>query len=264
MKIHPIAFASLLFAGLAAPASAAVLINEVFANAPGTDNGAEYFEIRSTTGATALTGLTFLVIEGGAASAGVVDVALSLGSFSTGTNGLFLWRDSVTTLSPAPNAATTVNVADFAPDLENGSQTYLLVSGFTGAQGDDLDTDGNGILDITPWTSVIDAIGVTENPGDIVYGASLGFLDFGDLIFTPDVVFRTANVGWVGADGLGTNPGPYTVDPANVTESNYDASTPYQLTPGNDNGSIALLPEPTSTVLALLGVAGLALRRRRN
>ncbi|MDZ4755550.1 MAG: hypothetical protein SGJ11_13770 [Phycisphaerae bacterium] len=34
--------------------------------------------------------------------------------------------------------------------------THLLVSGFTGANGQDLDTDDDVVLDLTPWTAVID------------------------------------------------------------------------------------------------------------
>ena len=41
------------------------------------------------------------------------------------------------------------------PSLNNGTKTLLLVTGSTGvAVGLDLDTNDDGILDVTPWTSV--------------------------------------------------------------------------------------------------------------
>ena len=77
-------------------------INELFADAPGGDNGQEFFEIRNVSGgAAAMTNLWLLVVEGDGAAAGTVDQAFNLGGFSTGTNGLFLWRDAATVLNPA-------------------------------------------------------------------------------------------------------------------------------------------------------------------
>ena len=106
-------------------------IRAVFYNPTGADNGKEYFEILHTP-STALTGLTLLVIEGDGTGAGILDKAISLAPYSTGTNGLLLWRDASTVLTPAPSAATTVVVSDFVPDIENGTNTYLLVTGFSG------------------------------------------------------------------------------------------------------------------------------------
>src|SRR3990172_4716846 len=130
--------AVLLTAGCLGTSHASMLLNEVFVNPSGTDNGFEFIERRSSTGgAEAMTGLTLLVIEGEGTAAGTVDQALSLGAFSTGTNGLFLWRDAAAVLVPAPEPATTIHVADFLPDLENGTQVYLLVSGSTALLGTD-------------------------------------------------------------------------------------------------------------------------------
>src|SRR5690606_26020854 len=44
--------------------------------------------------------------------------------------------------------------------------THLLVSNFSGADGDDLDTDDDGVLDVTPWDEVVDlmALILQENP----------------------------------------------------------------------------------------------------
>jgi hypothetical protein len=248
----------------------ALILNEIFVNIPtsaGGDNGGEFFEIRSTTGGVeSLSGLTFLVIEGdGPTASGVIDVAISLSGFTTGPNGLFLWRDSapVIDISTAdgvqgPEAGTTLNVADFNPDLENGTNTYLIVSGFTGAVGNDLDTNGDGTIDIAlPWTSVIDAVGVLETDAgtNLVYGSQLGFFDFALLSFTPDAVFRDSAGIWQAGDIVGNSlTGPFGFD---GVQNTFGAGPLATLTPGATN-----IPEPGVTLLGVFGVLGL-LRRRR-
>ncbi len=53
--------------------------------------------------------------------------------------------------------------------LDN-SVTLLLVYGFTGAAGADLDADNDGIIDVTPWMSLIDSVGVMDDDvTDFVY-----------------------------------------------------------------------------------------------
>ena len=63
--------------------------------------------------------------------------------------------------------------------------------GFTGANGDDLDTDDDGTLDSTPWTSVVDAVSLIEeaNPPsgtEYSYAVQLGGVTVGpDGSFAP-------------------------------------------------------------------------------
>ena len=47
----------------------------------------------------------------------------------------------------------------------------MVVSGFSGADGDDLDTDDDGVLDVTPWTAIVDCVALIETvgSGDLVY-----------------------------------------------------------------------------------------------
>jgi hypothetical protein len=251
-----------LAAAVLLPAQGAILINEIMINPPGTDNGTEYFEFYSTTGGVeSLAGLWLIEIDGDTTNSGLINKALDLGAFSTGTNGLFLYRDSATVLLPAPEAATTITSLDF-PDTQNGSGTFLLVSGFTGAAGNDLDTDNDGTLNTFPWASVLDGIGVAENDAgnNFTYAAQVGFFAFGPLDYTPDAVTRLGNGGlWVGADLLGGSPGPFTLEDLETTSQN-GSSVPsgLLLSPGRANP----VPEPASAVFALLGVLGI-LRRRR-
>ena len=39
----------------------------------------------------------------------------------------------------------------------------MLVFGFTGNLNDDLDTDDNGILDVTPWATIVDSVAFIES-----------------------------------------------------------------------------------------------------
>jgi uncharacterized repeat protein (TIGR01451 family) len=95
-------------------------------------------------------------------------------------------------------------VLGVAPDLavdpnfeNNDSFTHLLVEGFSGANGDDLDTDNDGTLDVTPWTSVIDAVGLVEDDppvdadDEFIYAIQLGGVNVGpDGTFVPGHVYR--------------------------------------------------------------------------
>ncbi|MGE3240188.1 MAG: PEP-CTERM sorting domain-containing protein [Pirellulales bacterium] len=262
--MHYACIATGILAACVGTARAGIIINEIGIDLPGTDNGQEFFELKSTTnGVESLSGLHLLSIEGDGASAGTIDQAISLGSFSTGTNGLFLWRDAATVLSPAPHPATVVNVADFSPDLENGSNTFVLVSGFSGAVGNDLDTNDDGMLDSTPWTSVVDSIGLAENDG----AANRFYLGTGfaaNPTFNPDALIRLSDGSWFAADVTGASPGPYAFDPAEtenlsgaaVSIATFDITT---LTPGNVNP----IPEPTTALLLGLATLAVAAGRRR-
>lgn len=258
---------------IVSPASGAILFNEVFINPPSTDNGQEFVELISSTGGVeSLAGLTLVIIEGDGASSGVVDQAIAL-SGSTGSNGLWLQRDSVASIDTSaanagvqgPDPATTVVVSDFLPDIENGSNTYLLVTGYDGTGitlgMTDLDPEGDGMLNITPWTSVVDGISLIENDGDTangVYASQFSGTTFGPTMgFNADLIVRLTSGGWLIGDVTGTNPGgAYSVDPTRfefVGTSGILANvTPEAVaTPGVANPT--LVPEPTSLMFCLVG-----------
>jgi hypothetical protein len=205
-------------------AQAQFTLSEAFVNPPGNDNGQEGFEVRGAPNAS-LAGYFLLVVEGDGASAGTLDVVLNLGAFSTGSNGLFLWRDAASAINPAADPATSINIADFNPDIENGSNTFILGFGTPPAQGTDLDSDNDATLNAGALVgfTVVDAISILENdntPADNDgYADDLGFTNFGPFAgFTPDAFQRTYNASGVlcntiVGDLLGTNPGgPYTWD----------------------------------------------------
>ena len=48
----------------------------------------------------------------------------------------------------------------------------LLVSGFTGGAGDDLDEGDDGVLDTTPWSAIVDSVAFSDGTlGALTYGA---------------------------------------------------------------------------------------------
>ena len=266
---------SALLAGAPLTARAAVVFSEIQINpATGADNGQEFIELLSTTGGVeTLNNVWILIIEGGGSGRGTVDHAYNLSGSATGPNGLWLQRDSAAALSPAGDPATVTVTADFAQlspslgnDIENGTDTFLLVTGYTGGAAQlDLDTNNDGVLDSTPWTSVLDGISVIEAGllTEAQYAAQLGFYDFPDLGFTPDALVREAGGQWVGADIDGPTGGPYFNDPAEaVLQNGASATTSFVLTPGSPNP--AVVPEPAGASLAALAGAGLMLRRRRS
>ena len=139
---------ALLPAAGAGAAPSDPVINEFSASTTSTD--VEYVEVFGDP-STDYSGFTILELEGDSTSApGTIDEVIPAGT--TDASGFYL-------------ADLTANT------LENGTITLLLVEGFTGAAGDDLDTDDDGTLDATPWTRLVDAVAVDDGgAGDLAYG----------------------------------------------------------------------------------------------
>lgn len=129
------------------------VINEFSASTTGTD--IEYVEIFGEPN-TDYSAYTILEIEGDSGSAiGTIDEVISVGT----TDASGFWQGSLPSNS-----------------LENGTITLLLVTNFTGALNDDLDTNDDGIFDITLWDSIVDGVAVNDGgAGDLTYAVpSLG------------------------------------------------------------------------------------------
>lgn len=126
-------------------------INEFSASTTGTD--VEFVEIFGDSD-TDYSALTILEIEGDVASpTGTIDEVIPVGT--TDSSGFWV-----------------VNLA--SDTLENGSVSLLLVDGFSGSAGDDLDTDNNGILDVTPWTELVDSVAINDGgAGDLFYATTV-------------------------------------------------------------------------------------------
>ncbi|TWT78230.1 hypothetical protein Pla123a_10200 [Posidoniimonas polymericola] len=86
-----------------------------------------------------------------------------------------------------------------AGDIENGSITMVLARDFNAGLDVDLDFENDGVLDILPWSEVLDAVGFNEGPvpganeGDPPalnnsYGKQLGGVDFEGTLSGLDAV----------------------------------------------------------------------------
>lgn len=225
---------------LVAPSAwGALQLNEIRLDQPGSDTD-EYFEIFSTDpGGDSLAGVVLLVIGDGAGGSGVIENVTDLtgNSFSS---PYFVGAES----------SFTLGVADLTTSLnfENSDNvTYALVNGFTGANGDDLDTDDDGVLDITPWSGVIDAVALLESDTTPPTGTEWAYVGLGGSVgpdgsFVPGHAYRDSLTGeW--------QVGQY--DPAGGDD-----------TPGAANPTS--VPEPSTGALFLLGFGALLWRRGRS
>ena len=61
-----------------------------------------------------------------------------------------------------------------------------LFANFTGALNNDLDTNNDGVFDVTPWTALVDTVAVNDGgAGDITYGAPALGVAYDGLPFAP-------------------------------------------------------------------------------
>ena len=163
MKVK-IAFLFSLFAMLLSATVTAQQINEMRVASPGaTDDVSNFFELFAAPG-TSLNGLTFLAISS-EFDPGLVTDAISLDGSSIGADGFFLASADNTFYGNETDLATGV-------DFFNSPQTFLLVDGFAGAVGDDLDVGNDGVIDSpSVFQSILDgvAIGDTDADDDTFY-----------------------------------------------------------------------------------------------
>lgn len=168
----------------------AVRLNEIRIDQTGTDND-EYFELYGAAN-TPLGTLTYIVLgDTGGDDSGVIEQIIPLGGKVIGGTGYFLGATQLFSLAATPDFvfSATINVFENSDNV-----THMLVSGFTGTPNQDLDTNNDGVLDATPWVTLVDSIGVSREVNPPVdptlgytYGPSIG-PDAGG--FAPAHVFR--------------------------------------------------------------------------
>ncbi|MCB0211872.1 MAG: lamin tail domain-containing protein, partial [Anaerolineae bacterium] len=214
------------------PMTAAPVINEFVADHDGTDNY-EYIEIYGDPN-TDYSNYTIVEIEGDGSSAGLIDDAVATVG-TTDANGFWL--------------------ASFSNVIENGNITLLLVEGYSGSVGNDIDTDNDGVIDTTYWTSIVDSVG-SDDGGTIYSPASLtasfdgGSFQVGGASRIPDGTDTDTTADWVrnDYDGAGIpalDPGtPEEGEAFNTPGATNQIVTPpapeLQITeiwPGNANGT---------------------------
>ncbi|HEX6219864.1 MAG TPA: ExeM/NucH family extracellular endonuclease [Acidimicrobiia bacterium] len=181
-----------------------ITINEIRIDQPDADED-EYFELTGPAD-TPLDGLTYIVIGDGTGGSGVIESVTDLSGHSLDDDGFFVAAESTFSLG----------TADLTTGLgfENSDNvTHLLVQEFSGANGDDLDTNDDGVLDVTPWAApIVDLIALVEEEGEPPSNTEFhyGPPTVGpDGSFVPGQVYDCIEDGWtVGEFGVGITDTP--------------------------------------------------------
>ncbi len=134
-----------------------VKINELRISSSGSsDDTSNFIELVGTPGQS-LDGHALLVISG-EFEPGQIDFAFDLTGGALDSDGIFLLSN------PGEYANDAGDItADF--DFFGSPITVMLVDGFTGNAGNDLDTDNDGALDATPWTTIVDSVSLVDGDG---------------------------------------------------------------------------------------------------
>ncbi|MBZ0112383.1 MAG: endonuclease [Thermoanaerobaculia bacterium] len=209
----------LLFLLVGSTASSAQVINEFVGNHTGTPDSFEYLEVFGTP-STDYSDLTLVQIAGDLGDdAGVVESIYPVGT----TDGDGFWWTGF-----------------FVDEFDHSdSYTIFLVEGWSGTVGVDLDTTDDGVLDSTPWTSILDSIAVQDGGGDPNYGADTVLpISFDGEDFSPGGASRIPNGtdtnsvsdwkrnDWEGAGLPGHTGNVGTLEVANTPGSENGASPP--------------------------------------
>lgn len=130
------------------------VLNELRVDQPGTDND-EFVEILVPPGSS-LDGVSLVVLGDGAGLSGCIDEVIALSGVAVPSDGVVL------VAQPQMSLGTPDLVLPL--EFENSDNlTFLLVAGFVGQLGQDLDPDDDGVLELAPWTEVLDAVALVEN-----------------------------------------------------------------------------------------------------
>lgn len=139
-----------------------VQLNEVRIDQQGTDND-EFVELSGQPGAD-LSALTYIVIGDGTTitKSGVIECIMPLTGQIMPADGLFLITNKASGQDGIAFGATG-DLQSTAMVFENSDNvTHLIVRTFTGTLAQDLDTNDDGVLDATPWTSVVDGLAICK------------------------------------------------------------------------------------------------------
>lgn len=154
-------------------------INELRLSSSGTDAESNFIEIHGEAGAS-LDGMSLVVLSGEFAP-GQVDFAFDLTGVTIDADGFALIAND---LNPELEIGD-LGVAGL--NLFGSPTTFLLVDGFTGAVGDDLDTDDDGIIDVAAWSEVLDGVSLVDGDANIDF-------NYSDTVIPADGNFVAAGV----------------------------------------------------------------------
>lgn len=227
-----------------------ILLNEIHLDPPGEDGNIEFVELISATGTTApLHQLSLLAVDVAGAQKGEIESVIDLRGLSTGSRGLLLLGDGYDTLTPWGRPAGVhfedpqgLDVRDIG-SADNETLALLLVENFDGTNGMDLDTDDDGVLDVMPWTVLMDSA---------AFGSTLvqtdGIANFNSVGFIPDSLSRVP--GTVAQNDVGAWFGGTLDESGGGTSVVYDAFFgPYE---GEASPGVLNLAAPTGTASILI------------
>ena len=182
-------------------ASASVKINEIRQAEPGGVDNNEYVELAGTPG-TSLQGLQLLVLGDALnGSSGVIEEVVNLDGQQIPADGFFLIAENTFTMG-TPNLVTTLTFED--PD----NVTHLLVQGFSGADGMDLDTNDDCVLDVAPWEAIVDRVALILEEGnppsttECHYAVGISETVGPDGLLAPSQVYRCPDFSGAWSIGL--------------------------------------------------------------
>ena len=209
------------------PATAQLLLNEIYINSPGLDSFHEFVEL-SGTAALGMGGFYVLVIDSDLGpETGLDDVTFSLGSYQNGSSGLSV----ITSEDPSagsnrgdvpgpgnfgfriPSSSTRIMSAALNSEtIANDSASYVLVyspSADLPTMGFDFDWNNDGVLDLPSGAVIVDSIAVNDGGiGDVLYGGT----NFYQAAFVADSIdrlrgdtTRNSTAAWFGGDLRGSD-----------------------------------------------------------
>ncbi|MBU3729171.1 MAG: hypothetical protein FGM37_07995 [Phycisphaerales bacterium] len=166
-----------------------VRISEIRTDMPGGTDPNEYFELQGPPG-TVLNGYTYIVLgDAEPTNDGYVETVVSLDGVVIPPSGYLLVAEPTFNLGVTPDFVTAAGQLNF----ENSDNvTHMLVRGFTGALDNDLHTGTSCVLDSTPWTQVVDAVGIKSPDTTCI---------FADEYVGPDGTFAPGHIYRCSPDG---------------------------------------------------------------
>ncbi|NEQ47639.1 MAG: type I secretion C-terminal target domain-containing protein [Leptolyngbya sp. SIOISBB] len=161
-----------------------ISINELRISSPGgSDDDSNFVELFGEADTT-LDGLSLVVLSG-EFEPGQVDFAFDLSGTATDENGFFLLANAdISSFIAQAEVDATDQIASF--DFFGSPSTFLVIDGFTGQAGDDLDVDNDGVFDNAIGT-IIDAVALIDGDGN-------ADVNYSDTVLGPSGNFPPAGI----------------------------------------------------------------------
>lgn len=145
--------------GSASCERATISFSEIRIDQTGEDKD-EWVEFVGAPGAS-FAGLTLIVVGDGAGVSGVIEAVVNLTTAVMPADGHY----SISELTFTQGIANIDSVLPGTNPLnfENSDNvTFMLVANFTGTDAQDLDTNDDGVFNVTPWSAVLDTIALIK------------------------------------------------------------------------------------------------------